>query len=189
MDVATLRALEVFWAQGYERTSIPDLVEATGVQRGSLYAAYGSKHGLYLAALDRYQVEASTPMGLAVQQVLQEGRPVRSAVRELLVSLVDQAVEDPQRRGCLMVNAVTERADCDRDVAKRGREAMAGMTEAFSELLAVARDRGELGEDRDIAALAGFLVLTVQGLRIAGMANPDRVQLTAAVDIAVAALQ
>lgn len=189
VEVATSRAVEAFWSRGYEGTTVPDLVEVTGVQRGSLYAAYGSKHALYLAALDRYQVQASAPMGQAVNQVLQDGRPLVETVREMLLGLVEQAVADPARRGCLMVNAITERAGCDADVARRGRDAMVGMTEVFTQLLRVAQDRGELPEDRDAVALARFLVLTVQGLRVVGVADPDRAQLTSAVEVAVHALQ
>jgi len=189
VDDATARATEVFWSRGYEGASIPDLVAATGVQRGSLYAAYGSKHALYLAALDRYQVQASAPMARALHRVLQEGVPVRNAVRELLLGLVDQAVSDPERRGCLMVNAITERAACDRDVARRGLAAMTGMTEAFTDLLRVAQDRGELPAARDPVAIARFLVLTVQGLRVAGVADPQHSHLSAAVEVAVAAVQ
>lgn len=189
VDEATGRAVEVFWAQGYEGTSIPDLVAATGVQRGSLYAAYGSKHALYLAALDRYQAEASAPMARAVRRVVEEDRPVRDALRELLLGLVDQAVSDTARRGCLMVNAIAERAACDRDVARRGLAAMTGMTEAFTDLLRVAQDRGELPADRDTVAVARFLVLTVQGLRVTGVVDPDRGQLSAAVEVALAAVR
>jgi len=189
VDVATSRAMQQFWSRGYEGTTVPDLVEATGVQRGSLYAAYGSKHALFLAALDRYQTEASAPMGHAVREVVHEGRPLVEALRELLLGLVDEAVDDPGRRGCLMVNAITERAGCDRDVARRGERAMAGMTEAFTDMLRAAQDRGELAVDRDATALARFLVLTVQGLRVTGMVDPNRAQLTEAVEVAIAALR
>jgi TetR/AcrR family transcriptional repressor of nem operon len=189
IDAATARAVQVFRSRGYEGTSVPDLVEATGVQRGSLYAAYGSKHALYLAALDRYQQDSSAPMTRANEQVLEDGRPVRDALRDLLLGMVEEAADDPERRGCLMVNAITERAACDREVARRGRAALAGMTEAFAALLQVAQDRGELPEDRDTTALAHFLVLTVQGLRVAGVADPDRAHLTAAVDVALTTIR
>jgi TetR/AcrR family transcriptional repressor of nem operon len=189
LDVATSHAMQLFWARGYEGTTIPHLVEATGVQRGSLYAAYGSKHDLYLAALDRYQAEESAPMARAVRAVVQEGRPVVEVLRELLLGLVDQATDDPGRRGCLMVNAITERAGCDRDVARRGERAMDGMTGAFTDMLRVAQERGELAEDRDTTALARFLVLTVQGLRVAGMVDPNRAQLASAVEVAIAAVR
>ena len=189
VDVATSHAMQLFWSRGYEGATVPHLVEATGVQRGSLYAAYGSKHDLYLAALDRYQAEESAPMARAVRAVVQEGRPVVEVLRELLLGLVDQATDDPGRRGCLMVNAITERAGCDRDVARRGERAMAGMTEAFTDMLRAAQDRGELAVDRDATALARFLVLTVQGLRVTGMVDPNRAQLTEAVEVAIAALR
>ena len=53
-DEVVDRAMEVFWTRGYESTSIDDLVEATGINRGSLYNAFGDKQGLFLAAIDRY---------------------------------------------------------------------------------------------------------------------------------------
>ena len=53
-EVVLDRAVEVFWAKGYEATSIQDLVDAMGIQRGSLYATFGGKHQLFLTALDRY---------------------------------------------------------------------------------------------------------------------------------------
>lgn len=185
IEVATRRAMQVFWSRGYEATSIPDLVEATGVQRGSLYAAFGSKHDLYLAALDHYQTSAGGPMLRALAHVHEDGRSVRDALRTLLLELVDEAVEDPERRGCLMVNAITERGSCDPDVARRGRAAVSGMNEVFTTLLRTGQDRGELDAGLDVADLSQFLVLTVQGLRVMGVTNPDRAVLTGAVDIAL----
>jgi len=55
VDAALERAMQVFWAKGYESTSLDDLCEATGLGRSSLYAAFGDKHGLCLRALDRYE--------------------------------------------------------------------------------------------------------------------------------------
>src|SRR6185369_1509438 len=59
-DAAIERAMGVFWSSGYHGTSLPDLLEATNLSRGSLYAAFGDKHGLFLCALDRYIAEALT---------------------------------------------------------------------------------------------------------------------------------
>jgi TetR/AcrR family transcriptional repressor of nem operon len=59
-DAAIERAMGVFWSSGYHGTSLPDLLEATNLSRGSLYAAFGDKHGLFLRALDRYIGEALT---------------------------------------------------------------------------------------------------------------------------------
>src|SRR3977135_535260 len=59
-DAAVARAMDVFWSCGYHGTSLPDLLEATALSRGSLYAAFGDKHGLFLRALDRYIDDALT---------------------------------------------------------------------------------------------------------------------------------
>jgi TetR/AcrR family transcriptional repressor of nem operon len=187
IDESTGRALQVFWVKGYEGTSVPDLVEATGIQRGSLYAAYGSKHALYLAALDRYQVEASAPMRTLLAAV-HDGEPVRDALGGLFGALVEQAVHDPDRKGCMMVNAITERATCDPDVARRGRQAIDGMADAFAGVLRIGVDRGEFGDDVDIPAVAAFLVLSVHGIRVQGVVDPDRSRLNAAVEVALSAV-
>jgi TetR/AcrR family transcriptional repressor of nem operon len=80
-EAAVEAAMQVFWCRGYEATSVQDLVDATGVGRGSLYAAFGSKEGLYLAALDRYREQLAAPMLDAVRS----GKPVRTVVRDVLL--------------------------------------------------------------------------------------------------------
>ncbi|HZG95137.1 MAG TPA: TetR/AcrR family transcriptional regulator [Mycobacteriales bacterium] len=183
-DAAVARAMDVFWCKGYEATSIADLVEATGVQRGSLYAAFGSKQGLYYAALDRYREELGAPMLAA----LSSGAGVREVVRSLLVGLVEQAVADAGRRGCLMVNAATERLREDRGVSTRVRSTVTAMQDALTDALAEAQRLGQLREDASPAALAGFVVLAVQGIRVMGVIDPDRRRLLGAVEVALGCL-
>jgi TetR/AcrR family transcriptional repressor of nem operon len=82
-DAALARAMDVFWCHGFEGTSIQDVVEATGVQRGSLYAAFGNKEGLYLAVLDRYREDLARPMLDALAGV----GDVRTLVRDGVAGL------------------------------------------------------------------------------------------------------
>src|SRR3954454_20321978 len=63
-EAAVERAMNVFWSRGYHATALPDLLRATGLSRGSLYAAFGDKHSLFLRALDRYIADALTRMDL-----------------------------------------------------------------------------------------------------------------------------
>lgn len=184
-DAALARAMDVFWCHGYEGTSIADLVAATGVQRGSLYLAFGSKEGLYHAVLDRYREQLSTPM----LEALAGGADVVALVREMLLGLVEQALADPHRRGCLMVNAAVERLPHDPQVARRVRDTVSAMEDALTTALAEAQRRGSLGGDKDPRALARFLVLNVQGLRVMGAVDPDRTALTDAVEVALGCLR
>ena len=63
-EAAVGRAMEVFWSRGYHATALPDLLAATKLSRGSLYAAFGDKHSLFLRALDRYVADALTRMDI-----------------------------------------------------------------------------------------------------------------------------
>lgn len=100
----TSAALEVFWTRGYERTSISDLAAATGLGNGSLYAAFGSKLGLYLAALDAY---CHTRVALVRDAMATPGRPA-DAVRAFLEAVIADCAAQPGRRGCLMLNGIAE---------------------------------------------------------------------------------
>lgn len=100
----TSAALEVFWTRGYERTSITDLAAATGLGNGSLYAAFGSKLGLYLAALDAYCL---TRVEIVRAAMAAPGRPA-DAVRVFLEAIITDCAAQPERRGCLMLNSIAE---------------------------------------------------------------------------------
>lgn len=102
-DVAVARALELFWKQGYEATSMADPVEHLSIGRASLYNTFGSKHELYLKALDRYLLE-SDPSPL---EFLSRPGPALPLVRALVERCAQDAACDVKRRGCMVVNAVS----------------------------------------------------------------------------------
>ncbi|WP_433304511.1 TetR/AcrR family transcriptional regulator [Actinoplanes sp. CA-030573] len=183
-DAAVEQAMQLFWCRGFEATSIQDLVEATGVQRGSLYAAFGSKEGLYLAALDRYRQQLSRPL----IDALRAGEPVRPLLRATLLSLVDAAVAANGTRCCLIVGAALERLPVDTDVATRVRDTVTAIEDALHDALAAAQQQGHLHTYHDPRALARFFVMTIQGLRVLGVVQPDRTTLTDAVDTALTTL-
>ncbi|HEY4018971.1 MAG TPA: helix-turn-helix domain-containing protein, partial [Pseudonocardiaceae bacterium] len=103
-DTALDAAMDLFWRKGYEATSIQDLVEHLGVARASLYATFGTKHDLYLRALDRY-TENDTYSSLAW---LAEPGPVLPALRAGLVAIAQDCVADVEGKGCLVTNTTVE---------------------------------------------------------------------------------
>ncbi|MBO2449381.1 TetR/AcrR family transcriptional regulator [Actinomadura barringtoniae] len=183
-DVVVAGAMEVFWRRGYEATSIQDLVEATGIGRGSLYAAFGSKDGLYEEALRRYAGQSTA--GLIAQ--LDRDEPVREVLRDLLMGLVDDTLADPGRKGCLMTNTAVERLPRDAVAGRIVGGAFDTIAEAVTVTLRRARDKGELPQDADVTALADFIVATIQGLRVHGKTGADRRRLGSIVDVALQAL-
>jgi TetR/AcrR family transcriptional repressor of nem operon len=170
VDVALDRAMHAFWARGYEATSLDELCSATGLGRSSLYAAFGSKRGLYFETLERYEQ-------LVVQRLAAAfagPRPVREAVAGFVGGLIDDIVSGPGRRGCFIGNCAAELSRQDRRAAGKVRQSLELIEGAFREALARARERGELATDFDVAATARFLTSGIQGLRLIGKANPDR---------------
>lgn len=168
-DRALDDAMALFWQRGYESTSMSDLVAGLGVARASLYATFGDKHSLYLKALDRY-VERRDPA--VVERLATTGSPL-AAVREFVAAYGSEITGDVLRRGCLVVNTAVERLPGDEEAARRVRSSWQTLEVALTSALTRARAEGELRPGTDPRALARFLVVVLQGLRVVGKADPD----------------
>lgn len=156
-------AMQVFWQRGYAATSIQDLVEGTGLSRSSLYNAFDSKHGLYTCALKRYQERSNANIVLLAQDA-----PAKELVRQLLLRIVDDELDDTQRLGCLAANAALEVAGQDPVVAELVAQNFRRVEAALERLLRRGQAEGDIDPDKNPAALASFVVCTVQGLRVLG---------------------
>ncbi len=178
------KAMEVFWAQGYEATSVDDLVKATGLVRQSIYNTFGNKHDFYLEALRHYQEF----LGARMLGALKHAPNVREGFRRLFNQIVEDAVSDTTRRGCMMVNAATELASRDPTVCKVTAEAEAAKERFFAELIRDAQARGEVDSSKDPDALAKFLYNTVLGLRVRATRKPTREELTPIVEASLSLL-
>jgi len=168
-DVALDRAMHLFWRQGYEATSIQDLVEHMGIGRGSLYDTFGDKHALYLAALDRY----CATVGAGFLAPLDAPIPVRAALRLVFDGAVATALAEG-RHGCLLANGALELASRDTDTRCRVEASLRGAEDAIGRALARAQATGELAAGRDPRALARYLVNALQGLRVTAKVTDDR---------------
>lgn len=173
-DTALAAALDVFWRQGYEATSIADLVQCLGVNRASLYDTFGSKHELYLRALDRY-VEQHDP---GIVELLAQPGPVLPAVRELVTRYAEQSAGDTVGRGCLVVNAAVERLPGDDQARRRVHASWDTLEVALVSALVRARAQHELPAERDPRAIARLLLVVLQGLRVMGKggSQPERLR-------------
>jgi TetR/AcrR family transcriptional regulator, transcriptional repressor for nem operon len=160
--VALEAAMDLFWSRGYEATSTADLVERLGIARASLYATFGSKHELYLQALGRY-LETRDP---GVIELLSRPGDALPAVREL----VEMYARD-ERRGCMVVNAAVELMAEDAVVARVVESSWDTVEVALTSALLRARAQGELSADCDPRAMARFLLVFLQGVRVLGRAG------------------
>lgn len=183
-DAVLQKALELFWERGYEATSMTDLVEHLGIARASIYATFGGKHDLYVLALDRY-VQARDP-GL-VDRLSQPG-PVLPAVRALIEDYADDSACGERRWGCMVVNAAVELMPHDPQAARRVEASWATLETALTSALTRARAQGEIAPEKDPRALARFLLVLLQGMRVLGRAQPDPGRIRDAATHALSAL-
>jgi TetR/AcrR family transcriptional regulator, transcriptional repressor for nem operon len=183
-DEALERALDLFWRHGYEATSIADLVAHLGISRASLYDTFGSKHALYLRALDRYVEERDPAMVAALAQP----GPALPAVRALVERFASEAGGPAGARGCLVVNAACERLPGDRETARRVDGSWGTLEVALTSSLTRARAGGELAGESDPRALARGLLVALLGLRVLGRSDPDPARLSDAARTALAIL-
>jgi len=162
-------AMEVFWAKGYQATSVADLVEATGLQRGSLYGAFGDKHALYLAALDAY-----TAGSLAYFEQLRASHddPV-DAVREFVRRLGQDCTDGlGAQRSCMVTGACIELASHDVAARERLQDFLAALWGAIASALAAGQERGSFAADRDPATVALFIQVSASGLNLLAQSRP-----------------
>ena len=178
------QAMAVFWERGYGKTSIGDLVTATGLKPGSLYAAFGSKKGIYLEVLEEYH----RGFVVRIRDLARSGSAKMPAIRGLLQTIADDAVSGRDRRGCLSVNALLEMSTHDPDVAARLDTHNAGVRLAFADLFSAAQERGEIPEARDPMSLAAFLVSNIWGMRVMCKARADRSAMAAVIDGVMASM-
>ena len=168
-DTALQAALELFWERGYEATSMADLVARLGIGRASLYATFGGKHDLYMKALRRY-TETRSPSPI---EMLSQPGPALPAVRALIELYAAGFTEVNPRRGCMVVNAAAELLPRDEEVTRLVDAHWTVMEAALTSALIRARALGELREGRDPRALARFLLVLLQGMRLMSKGSPD----------------
>lgn len=164
------KAVEVFWAKGYEATSMQDLVNAMGIQRGSLYAAFGSKQQLFLRSLDRYG-KVVVAQFLAILESKPSG--IESIVL-FFAQLVEHVVTEGPFRSCLVTNSAIERGLTDEATKQQVVRLLNALEKGFYKTLQRALQNGELSPDLDLTKVANFLTCSMQGLLVMGKVCTER---------------
>lgn len=185
--VALQRARDIFWSAGYGDTSIQDLVDDLGVERGSLYAAYGDKRRLYLRAVQLYWTEYEASLRRALGSV-----PLLPALREVLVlpaQLGTIATEPGSPRGCMMGNTVVELVPQDAEATALVNESFDRFRALVAEALAEAQKRGEVSDSASPEVQAQLLLALTQGTSLLSRTGADATRAIAAIDLAVDGLR
>ncbi|MEM9035526.1 MAG: TetR family transcriptional regulator [Actinomycetota bacterium] len=169
-------AIELFRRNGYSDTSTADLVEALGVNRKSMYAEFGSKQGLFEAALERYDQHHLSGV-LAPIEAADAGA---DAIRTAFAGYADASEGWASGRGCLMCNTAVERAALDPGARRFVDAYLARVEAAFRHALDNANEAGEVDPSADLDELAAFFTMSLVGVSAAIRAQVPPAQLHAA---------
>jgi TetR/AcrR family transcriptional regulator, transcriptional repressor for nem operon len=160
-EIALNAAMEAFWAKGYEATSLADLMEATGLHKGSLYQAFGDKHTLFIQALKRY---LSDMRRMKNDTIAQAATPL-DGMRAVTHGMIDMADGDCTcPKGCLAINTLVELAPHDAEVQGVLDDHMKRMREGFAEAVARGQEAGQIRTDRTPQEITGLMMTFMLGL-------------------------
>jgi AcrR family transcriptional regulator len=181
-DGALGRAMEVFWAKGYDAASLSDLTTAMGINRPSMYAAFGNKEQLFRKVLDRYAGDQANFISRAIEEPT-----ARQVIQEIFRGAVNFLGSGEHPRGCLLVQGTPACGDAS-DAVKRAIIArrLAGET-LICRRLKRAADEGELAPNAKPVDLAKFIATVVHGMAVQAASGTKRAQLQSIADIAISA--
>ena len=173
--------LNAFWLHGFTHTSIAHLTEATGLLPGSLYAAFGSKEEMFRIAADRYVEE--------LRAAISGGPPGIEGIQHVLDTVVRLTAKDPERRGCLLINAIPESLSPEtRRQVQRGFQEMRSLVRKRLREAQETKKTHEKMTSADLDQLESLVFAALVAIRVLGRAGQDRRLLQDIADGAAAAV-
>ncbi|GBF26437.1 HTH-type transcriptional repressor ComR [bacterium MnTg02] len=177
-------AVETFRMKGYEAASLMDLLGSMKLSKSSLYNSFGTKHELFLSAIDHYAIKFADDLAKQIETA----PSIKEGVRRAFDVVVESSTSDMDKRGCLLMNSALEVLPQDEMAARRIAEGVGRIRKVFLNLIISGQARGELSQDRDVEGLADFITMNYMGLRAVGRVYPERGRLNSLVDQTVAAI-
>jgi TetR/AcrR family transcriptional repressor of nem operon len=172
-----------FWGHGYTATSITDLMDATGLAKGSLYKGFGDKKQLFMLALESYLTHAQRGLG----EVATRSATGREALEQIFGMVVELATVGGLRRGCLSVNSSIELGPHDPEVRNRLRQNTRQKEKTFSDIIGRGIRDGSLRRDLDPDVAARYITTVSTGLQVQGKIGLTEEQAREAVAMAMTA--
>src|SRR5215217_1421051 len=181
-DVALGRALDLFRRDGFAATSLDDLSAATGMNRPSLYGAFGDKRELYIKAYQRYRADAAA----AMIDIFRDELPIRKRLQRIFAVALDIYLSgDGGPRGCFTVMTAASEAVADPDIRAMVLEGFCELDKAFAACFRLAKQKGELPASADPQVLAQLASATIHTIAIRARARVPRKELEAIVTGAI----
>jgi TetR/AcrR family transcriptional regulator, transcriptional repressor for nem operon len=178
-EQALQAAMQVFWSKGYEATSLSDLIEAMNISKSSFYQTFQGKHQLFENCITFYQEQFISD----ITNSLEKARTGRAFIGEIFNGMAEKAKPKSDRRGCLILNCVSEFAQKDPVIAKLITKSIKQMTDVFLAAVKRAQKEGDISPNKKPLPLARYLLTSLNGLTttIKAGASPAEIKETAQV--------
>lgn len=171
----------VFWARGYRGTSLDEICKATGLMRGSLYGAFGDKHGMLLAAIEHYSDGSIAQLAAR----LNSSESADCSLRAALMHYTRSASALEGLDGCFIVNTTLEMMPEDTQLYSRIESFISRTLTLLTAAVIRGQAEGVFNSALDEKAVGDFLLCMIQGLRVFGKVVHDEARLTAIVDMSM----
>ena len=163
-------AIGCFWRHGYEATSVRDLATAMGINGPSLYNAFADKRTLFVRALERY-MDGATRERIGR---LEASLPPKQAIQKFIGDVVARSINDPDRRGCFLINSALEVAPHDAELGDEIAKRLGEIEAFFRRSIVAGQADGSIPQQRSPRDLARLLLGVLLGIRVLARAKPDR---------------
>ncbi|MEK4327366.1 TetR/AcrR family transcriptional regulator [Paenibacillus sp. FSL R7-0312] len=183
IDDVLLKAMNIFWQQGYEKTSMQDLVTGMGIHKRSMYDTFGDKHTLYIKALERFAAINASRMESRIEGI----SSAKAAITLLFEATIHRSEDEP--KGCLLVNTAVELSNHDPEAATKANDAFLNTERLIERLIQHGQASGELSGRYQASALAAYLHNALVGLRVMVKATRDMDKLQTIVNTTLAVLE
>jgi AcrR family transcriptional regulator len=175
-EIALGKALDLFRKDGFAATSLDDLSAATGMNRPSLYGAFGDKRELYIKSYQRYRADARA----AMVDLFREEMPIRMRLERIYAVALDIYLSgEAGPRGCFTVMTAASEAVADPEIRAMVLEGFSELDKAFASCFRLAEENGELPATADPAVLAQIASATIHSIAIRARARVPRKELEA----------
>ena len=181
-QVVLRKAMDVFWAQGYEKTSMQDLVDRMGIHRRSIYDTFGDKHSLFVAALAEYERFITKEM----ERIIDRSPSVKQAIRDVFLFILESATDNP--KGCLSVNTAVELSLLDTKIDEIVTDMFRKTEAMLQQLIEQGQSTGEVSSAIHAKQTARFLHNNLVGLRVLVKTDYDQEELESVINLAVRVL-
>lgn len=179
-EEALEKALQVFWARGYEGASMSELTEALGINKPSIYAAFGNKEALFRKALTRYITGPASFVGEAMKEAT-----ARQIVEKFLMQAVDFFSDKSTPNGCMIVQAALTGGQGSSAIQQELIAYRKNLEISFSKRFDLAKEQGDLPQQVNTKQLAKYIATIHQGMSVQATSGATREELRAIVEMAL----